>query len=179
MAIPVIIGSGAGRRFAWNLSANVGVSSPNQADDVQLVQLGDACAQYGSNFDAATRAIFAAVMPGAPYTGQAKSSCTSIFRALISVPKSRHAPRCHARILPLEDGVKVDYSDARHLGCAVKFNGQRVQYSGGTDGEAVKLTIDTPGRLVGTLRIDDSAVGGAKVDADFDLTLMNTFKSAW
>ena len=100
MAIPVIIGSGAGRRFAWNLSANVGVSSPNQADDVQLVQLGDACAQYGSNFDAATRAIFAAVMPGAPYTGQEKSSCASIFRALISVPKSRHAPRCHARILP-------------------------------------------------------------------------------
>ncbi len=81
MAIPVIIGSGAGCRFAWNLSANVGVSSPNQADDVQLVQLGYACAQYGTNFDAATRAIFAAVMPGAPYSGQENDPLTRAIRA--------------------------------------------------------------------------------------------------
>jgi len=81
--------------------------------------------------------------------------------------------------LALEDGAMVDYSDARHLGYAVKLNGQRVQYSGGTDGEAFKLTINTPNHLAGTLRIDDSAVGGAKVNVDFDLTLMNTFKTAW
>ncbi len=81
--------------------------------------------------------------------------------------------------LALEDGVKVDYSDARHLGYAVKLNGQRVQYSGGTDGEAFKLTINTPNHLAGTLHIDDSTTGGATVDADFDLTLMNTFKTAW
>lgn len=81
--------------------------------------------------------------------------------------------------LALEDGAMVDYSDARHLGYAVKLNGQRVQYSGGTDGEAFKLTINTPNRLAGTLRIDDSAVGGAKIDVDFDLTLVNTFRTAW
>ena len=81
--------------------------------------------------------------------------------------------------LALEDGAMVDYSDARHLAYAAKLNGQRVQYSGGTEGEAFKLTINTANRLVGTLRIDDRAVGGAKVDVDFDLTLMNTFKTAW
>lgn len=81
MATPVVIGSGAGRRFAWNLSANVGVSSPNNADDVQLVQLGYACAQYGSNFDASTRAIFAAVVPGATYSAQENDPLTRAIRA--------------------------------------------------------------------------------------------------
>ncbi len=81
--------------------------------------------------------------------------------------------------LALEDGAMVDYSDARHLGYAVKLNGQRVQYSGGTDGAAFKLTINTPDRLAGTLRVDDSAAGGARVNVDFDLTRMNTFKTAW
>lgn len=81
--------------------------------------------------------------------------------------------------LALEDGLQVEYSDARHLGYAVKLNAQRVQYSGGTDGGAFKLSINKPERLAGTLRIDDSAVGGAKVNVDFDLTLMNTFKTAW
>lgn len=81
--------------------------------------------------------------------------------------------------LALEDGVKVDYSDARHLAYSVKLNGQRVQYSGGTEGAAFELKINSPDRLAGTLHIDDSATGGAKVDVDFDLTLINTFKGAW
>ncbi len=79
--------------------------------------------------------------------------------------------------LALEDGAMVDFSDARHLGYAVKLNGQRVQYSGGTDGDAFKLTANTPDHLAGELHIDDITVGGAKVDATFDLTLTNTFKT--
>ena len=77
----------------------------------------------------------------------------------------------------LQDGAMVDYSDARHLGYAVRLNGERVQYSGGTDGDAFKLSTNKPDHLVGKLHIDDSAVGGALIDADFDLTLVNTFKS--
>ena len=77
----------------------------------------------------------------------------------------------------LEDGAMVDYSDARHLGYAVRLNGERVQYSGGTSGDAFTLSTNKPDHLAGKLHIDDSAAGGAKVDADFDLTLVNTFKS--
>lgn len=77
----------------------------------------------------------------------------------------------------LEDGAMVDYSDAPHLAYAIRLNGERVQYSGGTSGEAFALTSNKPDHLAGKLHIDDSASGGAKVDATFDLTLMKTFTS--
>ena len=64
----------------------------------------------------------------------------------------------------------VDFSDARHLAYAVRLNGERLQYSGGTNGEAFTLTTSEPGHLVGKLQIDDSAADGAKVDVTFDLT---------
>ena len=78
----------------------------------------------------------------------------------------------------LGDGAMVDYNDARHLGYAVRLNNGMAQYSGGTDGNAFKLSINSADHLVGKLHIDDGAMGGAKVDADFDLTLLNTFKTA-
>ena len=75
----------------------------------------------------------------------------------------------------LEDGVMVDFSDARHLGYALRLNGGRVQYSGSTSGDAFTLTTSKPDHLVGKLHIDDTAADGPKVDATFDLTLVNTF----
>ena len=77
----------------------------------------------------------------------------------------------------LEDGAMVDFSDASHLGYAIRLNGERVQYSGGTDAEAFKLTTNKPDHLAGKVQIDDSASGGAKVAATFDLTLVKTFTS--
>ena len=77
----------------------------------------------------------------------------------------------------LTDGAMVDFGDARHLGYAIRLNGERVQYSGGTDGEAFKLTTNKPDHLAGKVQIDDSASGGAKVAATFDLTLVKTFTS--
>jgi hypothetical protein len=77
----------------------------------------------------------------------------------------------------LTDGAMVDYSDSSHLGYAVRVNGERAQYSGGTDGGAFALSASKPDHLAGKLHVDDSASGGAKVDADFDLTLVNTFKT--
>jgi len=71
----------------------------------------------------------------------------------------------------------VDFSDARHLAYAVRLNGELLQYSGGTNGEAFTLTTTEPNHLAGKLHIDDTAADGAKVDATFDLTLVNTFAS--
>ena len=75
----------------------------------------------------------------------------------------------------LEDGAMVDFSDASHLGYAVRLDGERVQYSGGTSADAFALSTSKPDHLAGKLHIDDSAAGGARVDADFDLALANTF----
>lgn len=79
--------------------------------------------------------------------------------------------------MALEDGIQVDFSDARHLGYAVRLNHELVQCSGGTDGEAFTLTTNKPDHLAGKLHIDDSASDGPKVDATFDLTLLKTFTS--
>jgi hypothetical protein len=77
----------------------------------------------------------------------------------------------------LTDGAMIDFADERHLAYAVRLNGERLQYSGGTSSEAFALTTADPKRLVGKLHIDDSAKGGAKVDATIDLTVVNTFTS--
>ncbi len=70
----------------------------------------------------------------------------------------------------LTDGAMVDFGDARHLGYAIRLTGERVQYSGGTDAGAFTLTTNKPDHLAGKLQIDDTASGGAKVDATFALT---------
>ncbi len=81
MVTPVVVGTGDQRRFFWNLSANVGTKSPNKPDDVQLVQLGYACAALSPLFSAATRAICTTVVPGAPYSGQETDPLTRAIRA--------------------------------------------------------------------------------------------------
>lgn len=78
----------------------------------------------------------------------------------------------------LTDGAMVDFGDAPHLDYALRLNGEHVQYSGATGSDAFKLTTNKPDRLAGKVHIDDAAAGGGKVDADFDVTVMNTFKSA-
>lgn len=78
----------------------------------------------------------------------------------------------------LVDGASVDYGSASHLGYWVGLNGQLAQHSGGTGHDAFKLTTDKPDHLAGSLHIDDSGMGGAKVDAEFDATLAATMASA-
>lgn len=77
----------------------------------------------------------------------------------------------------LVEGATVDYGDAPHLAYWVHVNGGLAQYSGGTDASAFALSTNTPDHIAGKLHIDDTAMGGAKIDADFDLTLINTFKT--
>jgi hypothetical protein len=87
---------------------------------------------------------------------------------------------CHTLLCAdsaLEDGVMIDFSDARHLGYALRLNGELVQYSGGTNRQAFALSTNQANHLAGKVHIDDDAVGGGKVDAQFDLTVTNTFKT--
>jgi hypothetical protein len=77
----------------------------------------------------------------------------------------------------LNDGAMVDFSDTSHLGYAIRLNGEREQYSGGTNAQAFALSTNKPDHLAGKLHIDDTAVGGGKIDAAFDLTLIRTFKT--
>ncbi len=77
----------------------------------------------------------------------------------------------------LDDGAMIDFGDATHLGYALRLNGEMVQYSGGTDAQAFTLSTKQPDHLAGKLHVDDSAVGGGKLDAEFDLTLTRTFKT--
>ena len=55
----------------FNISAAVGVNSPNDPIDVQLVQLGYACAAINGLNPAPpdVKAAFAKVIPGSPYSG--------------------------------------------------------------------------------------------------------------
>ena len=67
------------------------------------------------------------------------------------------------------EGMTVDFDVGPRLNYWVVGNGQKIQYSGTARPEAtLKLTADTAQRLAGTLAIDDSAAGGAKVNVKFD-----------
>ena len=65
-------------RLYWNVEAHVGPGCPNKVDDVQLVQFGYWC--MGNNpktpIGAADRALFAAIVPGAAYSGSASDALT-------------------------------------------------------------------------------------------------------
>lgn len=69
MACGTILGEN--KRFFWNLEGNVGPGCPNKLEDVQLVQLGFYCKANNPKYmaNAEAKAIYGAVVPGAPYTG--------------------------------------------------------------------------------------------------------------
>jgi hypothetical protein len=80
MANGIFVGSQ--RHFYWNIDANVGPGCPNNPEDVQLVQLAFACraANTARSLPAADRAIYAAVVPGAPYAGGFNDPLTKAIR---------------------------------------------------------------------------------------------------
>lgn len=74
------------------------------------------------------------------------------------------------------EGMTVDFDAGPRLNYWVVGNGQKIQYSGTAKPETtVKLTADTAQRLAGTLTIDDSAAGGAKVNVKFDAAVFKQF----
>jgi len=76
----------------------------------------------------------------------------------------------------LNEGMTVDFDVSPRLNYWVVGNGQKVQYSGtAKPEETLKLTTDTPEQMAGTLTIDDSRAGGAKVNVKFDAKTAKSF----
>ena len=76
------------------------------------------------------------------------------------------------------EGMTVDFTGGPRLNYWIVMNGQKIQYSGTARPDAFAARANDPGRLAGRLAIDDTAAGGPKLDAEFDVTLLKEFKVA-
>ena len=76
------------------------------------------------------------------------------------------------------EGMTLDIDNGPRMSYWVALNDQRVQYSGTARPEALTARTKEPARIAGTLRIDDSAAGGAKIEAEFDAALVKEFSAA-
>jgi len=74
------------------------------------------------------------------------------------------------------EGMTVDFDAGPRLNYWVVGNGQKIQYSGtAKPDETLKTSADAADRLAGALAIDDSTVGGAKVNVTFDAKMVKQF----
>ena len=79
----------------------------------------------------------------------------------------------------LNDGIEIDIvAGGPRLLYWLAVNDGLVQYSGTQKPTALVATTDSADRLAGKITFDDSAAGGAKLDATFDATLLKTFDKA-
>lgn len=76
------------------------------------------------------------------------------------------------------EGMTIDLDAGPRLNYWVALKGQMVQYSGTAKPETLTTTADDAKHLAGTLAIDDSAAGGAKVDVQFDAPLVKELTAA-
>ena len=74
------------------------------------------------------------------------------------------------------EGMTVDFDAGPRLHYWFVANNQRVQYSGTADPTEATLKTDSPTRIAGTLKWDDTAGQGPKVDVEFDATLVKELK---
>jgi hypothetical protein len=79
----------------------------------------------------------------------------------------------------LTEGMTVDLVDGPRLYYWVVLNGQMVQYSGTEETTSLAATQDEPGRVAGTLNIDDTGSNGPKIEAEFDAVLLKEFDSIY
>jgi len=77
----------------------------------------------------------------------------------------------------LTEGITVDLDAGSRLNYWVVLNDQLVQYSGTEQTTALEATQDEPGRVAGTLNIDDTEADGPKVEATFDAALLKEFEA--
>ena len=75
----------------------------------------------------------------------------------------------------MSEGVQVDFDAGPRLNYWVTLKGGLVQYSGTAQPSAAKVAGGDPGRLGGTLSIDDTPAGGPKLEVEFAATLLKEF----
>ena len=76
------------------------------------------------------------------------------------------------------EGATVDLAGGSRLNYWTVLDGQKIQYSGTARNESLSTRSNEAGRVAGSLAIDDTAGGGAKLNADFDVTVFKDFKVA-
>ncbi len=76
------------------------------------------------------------------------------------------------------EGMTADFTGGPRIEYWVVMNGQKIQYSGTAMPDTFTASADDPGHLAGTLAIDDTAAGGPKLTAVFDVTVLKGFKLA-
>lgn len=72
----------------------------------------------------------------------------------------------------LNDGLSVNFDSGPRLNYWMVLNDQKIQYSGTQKPEALTAKSNDGKRIAGTLRFDDAAAGGPKVDVEFDAALV-------
>jgi hypothetical protein len=76
------------------------------------------------------------------------------------------------------EGMTVDLDGGPRLNYWMAIKGGMVQYSGTEKLEALKTRSDEPGKLAGTLSLDDTGSGGPKVEVEFDAALLKELDKA-
>ena len=78
----------------------------------------------------------------------------------------------------LTEGMTVDLVGGERFNYWMVLNGGMIQHSGTKEMTALKISADDAKHLAAKLSFDDSGMGGAKVDVDFDATFVKEFTKA-
>lgn len=76
----------------------------------------------------------------------------------------------------LGEGLELDFVGNDRLRYWLVMDGQKVQHSGTEPRTAFTATADDAKRVAGKVRFDNSSVGGAKVDVQFDAAFVKELK---
>jgi hypothetical protein len=107
-----------------------------------------------------------------------------VIRRLILVPQDpgKKLDACKSMSCTqsaMGDGLSVDMDAGPRFGYWVGLKGGMVQFSGNAKPVALAATAEEPNRLAGKLTIDDSDIGGPKIQVQFDAPLVAELKEAF
>lgn len=105
-----------------------------------------------------------------------------IRRLVFSGPELAAGIQATENMLGLEgtvrEGMTVDLVPGGELRYWLGIRDGYVQHSGAVTAAALKAIQDAPDHLAGKLSFDDGATGGARVEVEFDASLVKEFQAA-